>query len=242
MTQYFIKSKVRKTNKGKTLLKKGDVFGTLTVIEDVIYGLKSCNHNFLKCKCSCGKESFRRTSELIKNNKIKCFDCCPSHKTKRYKEVGLISSQFLSDIKSNAKQRSLEFNLTMEELWELYQKQNGKCALSGIELILLPVFYSASIRANARISTTRREITASVDRIDSNIGYTIDNVQFVHKAINIMKGSLSDSDFINISKAIAKHNSDKQDDFEPSQLNGYLKRYIINIFRKSKLEGATHSD
>jgi len=39
------------------------------------------------------------------------------------------------------------------------------------------------------------DTTASLDRINSSKGYTLDNVQWVHKTVNIMKQGLSDEDF-----------------------------------------------
>lgn len=41
-----------------------------------------------------------------------------------------------------------------------------------------------------------RKCTASLDRIDSAKGYVEGNVQWVHKRINLMKGTLSEKDFI----------------------------------------------
>lgn len=48
--------------------------------------------------------------------------------------------------------------------------------------------------------------TASLDRINSSIGYTIDNVQWVHKKINMMKMDLSQEEFINYCRLVVKNN------------------------------------
>ena len=47
--------------------------------------------------------------------------------------------------------------------------------------------------------------TASLDRIDSNKGYTIDNVQWVHKDINKMKMDLEEDVFIDNCKLIIEN-------------------------------------
>jgi hypothetical protein len=73
--------------------------------------------------------------------------------------------------------------LDIEEAWNLFNKQNGKCALSGIDLK-----FCQSIREI-------KDTTASLDRIDSNKGYTIDNVQWVHKTANLMKQGLDMNEF-----------------------------------------------
>lgn len=44
--------------------------------------------------------------------------------------------------------------------------------------------------------------TASVDRIDSKIGYVSNNIQIVHKDINIMKNAFDQDYFIDICKRI----------------------------------------
>jgi hypothetical protein len=39
-------------------------------------------------------------------------------------------------------------------------------------------------------------MTASLDRINNSLGYSVDNIQWVHKAINRMKGSMENKLFI----------------------------------------------
>jgi hypothetical protein len=46
--------------------------------------------------------------------------------------------------------------------------------------------------------------TASLDRIDSNKGYTKDNVVWVHKNVNAFKNCLSHKDFIKICHLVSK--------------------------------------
>ena len=48
--------------------------------------------------------------------------------------------------------------------------------------------------------------TASLDRIDSTKSYNVGNVQWVHKDINFMKGSLSENKFIEYCNLIVKNN------------------------------------
>jgi hypothetical protein len=44
--------------------------------------------------------------------------------------------------------------------------------------------------------------TASLDRKDSSKGYTKDNVQWIHKTINFMKGQMSDQEFVSWCKLV----------------------------------------
>jgi hypothetical protein len=81
-----------------------------------------------------------------------------------------------------AERRSLVFNITIEQAWDIYLKQNKRCALSGTLIVF-------SKPDEGRIQT------ASLDRIDSSKGYILENVQWVHKVLNKMKGKLSDNQF-----------------------------------------------
>ena len=47
--------------------------------------------------------------------------------------------------------------------------------------------------------------TASLDRIDSKKGYTIDNVQWVYKKINMMKQNYDQKEFVNLCCLIAEN-------------------------------------
>lgn len=64
--------------------------------------------------------------------------------------------------------------LTIEQLLELYKKQKGQCSISGVELSLLK----------------NSNYIVSIDRINSNKGYTIDNIHLVTKIVNQAKNNL----------------------------------------------------
>jgi len=48
---------------------------------------------------------------------------------------------------------------------------------------------------------------ASLDRIDSSIGYVNDNVQWVHKDINMMKRIYTQEYFIYLCKLVSENNN-----------------------------------
>lgn len=115
---------------------------------------------------------------------------------KYWQGYGEISGNYWSGIRKCASKRNLEFTLTIEEAWELFLKQNRKCRFSKIELTF-PIKFKDKNQGN---------YTASLDRIDSDKGYTKDNVQWVHKLINIMKQDMKDEEFIEWCKLITKEN------------------------------------
>ena len=86
--------------------------------------------------------------------------------------------------------RGLEFKIDIQFGWDLFLRQEKKCALSG-----LPLTFS------------RHGQTASLDRIDSTIGYLPENVQWTHKAVNQMKMDLPEKDFINLCRTISEYRS-----------------------------------
>jgi hypothetical protein len=103
----------------------------------------------------------------------------------------------LVQIKACAKNRKIPFDLTQQEAWDLFLKQERRCALSGVTI------------AFAQNSKDLRDgkNTASIDRIDSNKPYTISNVQWVHYDVNYMKHWLSTEYFVNWCRLVVEHSS-----------------------------------
>jgi len=101
-------------------------------------------------------------------------------------------------MKTLTKLRNLEFEVTIEQMWDLFEKQNKKCALSGVDL---------------RFKDTRANLnkTASLDRKDPKIGYVLDNIQWVHVELNYMKQSLNDNEFLEWVEKIHSYNKNKKD-------------------------------
>ncbi len=97
-----------------------------------------------------------------------------------------VSGSYFCILQHGAKTRDMEFSVSIEYLQEILEKQEYKCALSGV-ILIFPT--SLSIEG-------RKVQTGSLDRIDSNKGYIEGNVQWVHKTINCIKWKLSQEEFI----------------------------------------------
>lgn len=80
--------------------------------------------------------------------------------------------------------------ITLEDVWDMYLKQEKKCALSGV-----PISFTKD----------KNGYSASIDRIDSSKEYDIDNVQLVHKDINLMKNRFDQTYYINMCKLVANN-------------------------------------
>ncbi len=102
----------------------------------------------------------------------------------------------------HAKVRKLSVEITIQDGWELFEKQHRKCALSGVEL----VFAKNSKELKNRIQT------ASLDRIDSSRGYTRDNVQWIHKDLNLMKWDWGQDEFVKWCHLVSDHQRKNEED------------------------------
>lgn len=101
-----------------------------------------------------------------------------------------ISVTWFNKFKLSAEARGIEFKITIEYISELYEKQERKCGLTGVDLVFN--------KKQARVSN------ASLDRIDSKKGYVEGNIMIVHKDINMMKQNYELDYFIDMCKKVAK--------------------------------------
>lgn len=108
---------------------------------------------------------------------------------KGYKEI---SGRFWSKILNKAKVRNIEFGISIEEAWDRLLEQNKKCNLSGEDLCF---------------STTNsyKNCTASLDRIDSSLGYNKNNIQWIYKYLNISKNDFEQSYYLDTISRIYDH-------------------------------------
>ena len=96
----------------------------------------------------------------------------------------------LKVMRKSAKHRNHECSVTLLDLKALWEKQRGICPYSGWNLVLLS---STTDYENTALTINR----ASVDRIDSSQGYTIDNIQFVAVIANFAKNVFTEAELIN---------------------------------------------
>ncbi len=174
---------------------KNKKFGRLTAIEFLHFN--SRHRGVWKCICKCGKETTAEASTLQSGMKTNCG--CErkkvGHNHRRWRGYGELSLTRFTAIQVGAIKRKIEFDLTIEYLWELFLKQNRTCAISGEPLMF----------------DTKKKLcdaTASLDRIDSMGGYVVGNVQWVHKDVNYMKTYLSMKDFYRWIDKIHNYKSD----------------------------------
>lgn len=108
--------------------------------------------------------------------------------------VGNLSGGFFTSIRRGAKQRGLGFSVNKRQLWSLFLSQQGRCNLTGLKIKLDHRF-------------DRKFQTASLDRIDSNGGYEISNVRWVHKDVNRMRMNMDNKRFLELCDMISEYNN-----------------------------------
>ena len=170
-------------------------FGRLLVIE-ATHERDKCRRVKYRCICECGNEIAVASSSLL-NNHTKSCGCIKKTNHHNWLGYGEISGQYWKGVIASATKRNLIFTISIENAWGQFQKQSGKCAITGLELSFVRNYKSGNLDRQ----------TASLDRIDSNQGYTNDNIQWTHKVINTIKGNLPDNELEAWSELICCPNS-----------------------------------
>ena len=199
------------------IIKIGTHIGNWEVIGD---SYKEGNCTWHLCKCICGLERPVR-KWFLNNNKTNGCGCSNIKTRFKAQSVGNLSKSYYTSFKASriSKGKSFDDDVDMEYLWDLYNNQGGKCAISGMNISLNPRW-----SAQNKGSYTAVIQTASIDRIENSKGYTRGNVQWVHKDVNYMRGSFSVQDFL----SICKHVVDNNPDCNSLELVGKSKYMVVN--------------
>lgn len=118
------------------------------------------------------------------SGRLRTSERASGQKHYRWKGAGEICGKYFQQARRGARLRGLEFKVSPDFCWSLFLKQNRRCALSGRDLQTNPM-------------------TASLDRKDSSLGYTEDNVQWLHKDVNVAKLDKTDSEFVRMCCEVA---------------------------------------
>ena len=171
--------------------KKVDVhgipFGNWTPIKEVAPA--KSGHTKWLCECKCGQQLEIEHNALACGTRIRCRSC--GGKAKRVKNR--LSNVFWKQIRNGAANRGWEFDITPKQAYDLLLKQEFTCALTGIPISI----------ADTVIEHNHGKTTASLDRIQSNVGYCVENIQWVHKHVNRIKYTCSNNEFIGLCILIA---------------------------------------
>jgi len=143
-------------------------------------------------KCTwCGTKKPVKEFDQTKKNSTQCNTC---KLERRYEKINSNPINYMQNLcvqlKHVRKKQGINWDVTPQELYILYAKQEGKCALTGQELTF------------KRGRDEESDFNISIDRINSTDSYHIENIQLVGKIINFLKNDLPQEKFIKLVKLI----------------------------------------
>lgn len=160
---------------------------------------KTSEIDCFRCKIKCLKPNSEITRNLKLNKKLFCSRSCSIkygasiRNSSSYKNNYDISKHCTNRTDKytpfrylfrTCKKRNFEFSLTIEDLINQWKIQQGIYIYRGFKMYL---------RTYSKKKFDNKMLQASVDRIDSNKGYTKENIQFVCMPINYMKSVFTDT-------------------------------------------------
>jgi len=149
--------------------------------------MKTC----FKCKNAKPVALFFKHNQTLDGLHSWCKDCCTEGNNKsRIKQNSTIEGRakvFLQNAKKSAAKRNQVFALTIQDIKNCWVDQIQTCAYSGRQMTLEAGCLN----------------TVSIERIDSTIGYTVENTILVCQAINRMKSDFLMDDFYALCSDVA---------------------------------------
>ncbi len=154
---------------------------------------------FCRCDCACGTTGVEKRLDGVIDGHVPSCGCAYRNRpmmvgsqNPAFAGCGEILGSRIYWIKRGAARRGIPFDISKEYLWTLFETQEKRCALSGVDLVFGRMYHS-------------HETTASLDRIDSSKGYIEGNVQWVHKDVNKIKRDLNQEYFLAWCHRISAH-------------------------------------
>jgi hypothetical protein len=105
---------------------------------------------------------------------------------------------FMSYLLAKARRRR-DCQITADDLEAIWASQGGRCALTGWEMTM-------------RLGEGQVPTNASIDRIDSRLGYSAENVQLVCRAANVAKSDLPQQEFVRLCAAVVEKQREQEQD------------------------------
>ena len=121
-----------------------------------------------------------------------CKACCRiGNERARKKKDSTIEGKaitFWRNAQKSAEKRNHEFSITLQDIVQAWHDQKQTCAYTGRVMTL----------------EAKQLNTVSIERIDSNIGYTRENTILVCQAINRMKSDFAYGDFYDLCRDVVQ--------------------------------------
>lgn len=159
----------------------------------------------IKVECnSCGKIFTKDKSEVKRNKRLvrpnycsrECFGKTNTEHLKNYRAYGNRGNTgdtytIVREHLRRVKNRNKEIDITLDDLLDKWNEQKGVCPYTGIKLV--PPRESDDVPLYMK---------ASLDRIDSNIGYVKENIQFISASANLAKSNMTHLEMVKFCEII----------------------------------------
>lgn len=163
----------------------GQIFSRLTVLEFV--GINKNKRADWLCQCSCGNKKVLE-GKLLRSKQIRSCGCLWKESISLSPGQASLNHYYL-DYNNGAKKRNLSFELTLQQFIEITSKNCYYC----------DSFPKQIGEANSQNGVY---IGNGIDRVNNNLGYSLENCVPCCKNCNIAKASLSLSNFLSLIKNI----------------------------------------
>lgn len=177
----------RSCSNRRAQLNRKDIVNEKKLIRESIEEKTCKNCNITKKIEEFGIVTYKKGNSCIRNT---CKECMKSLQRQRYNNIvenniGLSANKsvesWITKIVYKASTRNKLFEIDKNYVISIFEKQNGKCAISGETL----TFHKNNLSTNI-----------SLDRIDSSKGYIEGNIQLVCAYVNIMKWNKSTDELL----------------------------------------------
>lgn len=171
----------------------GRKFGKLTVVRRMYErragGNRQKVYQYYECLCDCGEAKIVRRDGLLRGTTRSCgclrkFILPPGQ--------ALINQRFCN-YSTWARRRDYEFSLTREQFGRIVILDCHYCGASPSIHLKRPGIYRGEVRING------------IDRVDNNLGYTLDNIVPCCKRCNKMKQTYTETEFKAGAASIVRH-------------------------------------
>lgn len=162
---------------------------------------KPINGKLKCCKCHVIKDVIEFYAERSSSTGLQsCCKTCSKEKIyeSQSKLIGYLTKIY-NNLQIQSKKNKEIFEITKEDIIEIYNSQNKKCALSDEML----TYYSGPALTNNKYEY---KYNLTISKKVLNRGYIKDNIQLVGYDIYKMKHNLDNNEFIRLCKLIIKNN------------------------------------
>jgi hypothetical protein len=183
---------------------KGAKFGCMSIIGDEPVRAdclktpdgRNRSRYYVRVRCDCGNELWLKSAYLKSVLPKSCKNCRAANRRGPHRSLPGREAFWrnrLRLIQKKCKKEGIDFNLTSSEMEAMWVNQSGKCALSGWDISLSDPY------------------NLTLDRITPSVGYTVGNVWWAHRKVNMVKQDLSLKDLVSLCKEIVRRFDDPAD-------------------------------